>query len=125
MSRTTRPRKGRPKNSTPALFLFAAAALTACGKPTEAAPPGERLLVSGACLEAATGEVLAGVVVRGPGGAVAKSDDPGRFVLRGLRVGDSGWLRAESEGGLVAELPLSALEAGTLEVVFHLREAGE
>jgi len=124
MKRTTRAPGEPSKDSSPALVLLAAAALAACGSSTEASGPAEPV-VAGACLEAATGEVLAGVLVRGPGGLEVRSDEQGRFVLRGLRVGEAGWLRAESEDGLVAELPLAPLEPGTLEVVFHLREAGE
>jgi len=125
MRRPHRPPRRRPRESAPALILVGAAALAACGKSTEAAPPGDLIVVTGTCLEAATGAVLAGVVVRGPGETEAISDDHGRFTLPGVPLGEAGWLRAASAGGLVAELPLSPRTPGPREVVFHLRESGE
>ena len=74
--------------------------------------------VQGTVLEAATGEPLAGVQVRGPGGATATSDERGRFALRASGAGD---LVAEAPGGLSAVNPLQMPSGERLEVVLHLR----
>jgi hypothetical protein len=79
-------------------------------------------MIRGTTLEAATRSPLAGVLVSGPEGSSAVSDPHGRFVLRGLREGAAGELRARSRDGLEATNPLQPLRNEVLEVVMHLRE---
>jgi len=76
--------------------------------------------VTGTCIDAESGERLAGVKVEGPHGASAVSGRDGRFELRGLRAGDDGSLVASLADGRSASLTLRPLPAGELEVVLHL-----
>jgi hypothetical protein len=78
--------------------------------------------VTGTVVEAATGEPIAGVDVTGPGGARARTDKRGRFVLAGLAAGSRGPLVAELADGRRGEVRLLPLAAGRrLEVVVHVR----
>jgi hypothetical protein len=82
---------------------------------------GPAPLVTGTVVDARTGKPVAGALVRGPGGAEAKSDAKGRFTLRGLALGATGELVATTEAGLAGKNLLRPLEGGRLEVVIHLR----
>ncbi len=94
----------------------------AASSPGGASAEGARAAtISGTVVDAATGEPVAGVTVRGPGGAAASTDARGRFTLSGLPVGAEGELIAEAEDGARAENRLRPLRAGVLEVVVHLR----
>jgi hypothetical protein len=106
--------------------LLAGASLLGCREGVRASSAGsEAPVVSGATLDAETGEPLVGVLVEGPRGARAVSDPAGRFELIGLKLGDQGVLSASRGAEYRGELPLRPLAEGRLEVVFHLREARE
>jgi hypothetical protein len=85
------------------------------------APGGPAPIVTGTVLDARTGRPISGALVRGPGGVETRSDERGRFVLRGLAVGASGELVGTTAAGLSGKNLLRALEGGALEVVLHLR----
>jgi hypothetical protein len=89
-----------------------------CGAEPGGARPAGAFEVYGTVLEAATGEPMAGVLIRGPGGATATSDATGRFALEVAGAGD---LVAEGPGGLAAVNPLQPARGERLEVVLHLR----
>jgi len=92
--------------------------------PAQGAAPGwtgPAPVVTGTVLDARTGKPISGALVRGPGGVETKSDERGRFVLRGLAVGASGELVGTTAAGLRGKNLLRALEGGALEVVLHLR----
>lgn len=109
--------------------------LASCGARTQAAEPApapstvstgeERFagpaVISGTAIEASTGRPLAGVEVEGPGGAKGVTDASGRFELRGLATGLTGFLRAWTAGGLEGRNRLRPLGSGRLEVVIYLR----
>jgi hypothetical protein len=76
--------------------------------------------VIGTCIDAESGERLAGVKVEGPHGASAVSSRDGRFEMRGLRAGDGGNLVASLSDGRSASLTLRPLSAGDMEVVLQL-----
>ena len=82
---------------------------------------GEAPVVVGTALEASTGKPLADARIEGPGGARATTDASGRFVLRGLTLGQEGELRGTAESGLTGSNRLRPLKAGRLEVVLFLR----
>lgn len=77
-------------------------------------------IVVGTTLDGATGERLAGALVRGPDGSEVVSDAEGRFVLEGMPLGTAGPLEATAEGGLVGRNQLQPLGGGRLEVVLRL-----
>jgi erythromycin esterase-like protein len=77
--------------------------------------------VAGTTLDAATGDALANVEVKGPGGVHAKSDKDGRFVLEGLAPGTTGEVEALAHDGRKARATLRPLAAGRLEIVLHLK----
>ena len=104
----------------------------ACRNPgrAESAPPslgsvpeiaGPAPVVLGTTLDARTGKPLANALVRGPNGVEARSDERGRFVLRGLALGAAGDLVATTESGLSGRNRLRTLTGGPLEVVVYLR----
>jgi hypothetical protein len=93
-----------------------------CGEAAEANHDSDRVRVRGTVLRAADLEPVEGAIVTGPGGVRARSGPAGLFVLKGIKRGSSGELRAELEGGLEAKLPLRPLETDELEVVLHLRQ---
>lgn len=117
----------------PLVFVLVCAALMfACRNPSAsdegarpAAGPASALgpgpLVTGTVLDARTGQPIPGARVRGPGGAEARSDAHGRFVLRGLGPGTAGDLVGTTESGLRGKNVLRPLEGCPLEVVLHLR----
>jgi hypothetical protein len=115
--------------SLPVRFLFAVAiccAVPACGSQRDdlrsnASTQGRDARVVGTVLDAASGEPLGGVRVKGPHGTSAVSARDGRFELRGLHEGDAGELVAELSGGETHRQPLRELSAGTIEVVMHVR----
>lgn len=108
------------------LLVLAAGLLLACacGSRRDELRSGARgapALVVGTVLDAATGEPLGGVRVRGPHGTSAVSARDGRFELRGLHEGDSGELQAELSGGATHRQVLRTLAPGPIEVVIHVR----
>jgi hypothetical protein len=76
--------------------------------------------VVGTTLDGSTGDVLVGVLVEGPDGQRAVSNLAGRFELSGLNTGDSGHFKASRGEHYHGALDLGPLQAGSLEVVFHL-----
>lgn len=120
-----------------ALHAACAAALStgllACGSSPEAAggparsegQGGDRadgpVILFGTAVEASSGRPLPGVQVEGPGGAQTRTDENGRFVLRGLVAGAEGELRAATADGRTAANRLRPLRPGQLEVVLYLR----
>ncbi|MCC7013432.1 MAG: carboxypeptidase regulatory-like domain-containing protein [Planctomycetes bacterium] len=95
------------------------ATLAACGDAHTSS--SAHATVRGTTMDAQSGEPLAHVLLEGPGGASAQSDEHGRFVLEGLSVGAEGELRARAPGGRVGSVSLRKLAAGELEVVVHVR----
>jgi len=93
--------------------------LERAGSPSGRSGPGP--VITGTVLDARTGAPIAGALVRGPHGVEARSDEHGRFVLRGLALGESGELVGTTEAGLRGTNRLRPLEPGALEVVLHLR----
>ena len=89
-----------------------------CGVEPEAQRRPGAFEVFGTVLEAATGEPLAGVQIRGPGGATATSDERGHFALE---VDGAGDLLAVGPDGLEAVNRLQPAHGERLEVVLHLR----
>jgi hypothetical protein len=104
--------------------LIGALAAAGCLAPGCGAEPGQGPRAAGAfevygtVLEAATGEPMAGVLIRGPGGATATSDAGGRCARAVAGAGD---LVAEGPAGLSAVNPLRPARGERLEVVLHLR----
>ena len=78
-------------------------------------------IVTGTTIEAASGTPLSGVLIEGPSGTQAYSDEKGRFELRGLSVGESGELIASNGEELRGKVRLRPLTGGELEVVLYLR----
>ncbi len=76
--------------------------------------------ITGTLLDAASGEPVPNVTVRGPRSSTSRSDDRGRFALGGLRAGDEGDVTAEAGDGRRGSLHVRPLRAGALEVVLHL-----
>lgn len=76
--------------------------------------------IAGTLLDAASGEPVPNVTVRGPRSTSSRSDERGRFELDGLRVGDEGDVVAETGDGRRATLRVRPLRSGRLEVVLHL-----
>ena len=111
-----------------ATFVLALAALAACcadergsarsGSASSAADAP--MTIAGTLLDAASGEPVANVTVRGPRSSTSRSDERGRFELRGLAVGDEGDVNAEASDGRKASLRVRPLRGGTLEVVLNL-----
>jgi len=81
---------------------------------------GPAPVVTGTALDARSGKPLANVLIRGPNGVETKSDERGRFVLRGLALGSEGELSGSTESGLSGRNLLRPLES-SLEVVIYLR----
>ena len=77
--------------------------------------------VVGTTLEAATGEVLAEVEIKGPAGSHAKSDKHGHFVLENLPAGTTGEVEALAHDGRKARTTLRPLAPGKLEIVLYLK----
>ena len=96
-----------------AVFL-ASAALSCAGEAPEEA------IVRGIVVDVQDGEPLIGVRVEGPRETRAVTDPKGRFILKGLRVGDEGDVRAWRSDGWGAEVSLRPLSSKGLEVVLHL-----
>jgi len=122
--------KPRGRRATAGLLILLAGlavalplGLVACWNDLPATQAGGPVIVAGTVLEAATGEPLTGVVIRGPRRTRTVSDDRGRFRLTGLHIGESGELTADRHDGFAGVLPFSALAAGVREVAFHLRQS--
>lgn len=79
--------------------------------------------ITGAVLDTRTGEPVAEAAIRGPHDTRAKTDERGRFVLRGLALGDTGEVQARAEDGRTGSVALRPLRAGPLEVVIHVAAA--
>lgn len=77
--------------------------------------------VSGTVLDAKSGEAVAGAEVTGPGGAKARTDAKGRFVLTELAVGGEGVVEAKLADGRKARVTLLPLANERLEIVLHVR----
>jgi hypothetical protein len=112
------------------IVLALSGAIAGCASTESAAAPaasaraslvrfGEPAVVAGTVVDGATGRLVGGASVVGPGGRETKSDERGRFEL-GLDVGLEGPLVARA-GKLVGENRLRPLEPGRLEVVILLR----
>ena len=82
---------------------------------------GPAPVVLGTVLDARSGKPVSGATVKAPGGLQAKSDEHGRFVLRGLALGTSGELVGTTQGGLSGKNRLRPLVGGPLEVVLYVR----
>ncbi|MBK7877208.1 MAG: hypothetical protein IPJ77_15945 [Planctomycetes bacterium] len=116
----------------PALVVSVLALLAACCADDSAAlrtSAGARsasdapATIAGTLLDAASGEPVPNVTVRGPRSSSSRSDERGRFELDGLAVGDEGEVTAETGDGRRASVPVRPLRAGRLEVVLHLARA--
>jgi hypothetical protein len=94
--------------------LLASAALSCAGERAEEA------IVRGVVVDVQDGEPQIGVRVEGPRETRAVTDPKGRFILKGLRVGDEGEVRAWRSDGWEAEISLRPLSPNGLEVVLHL-----
>lgn len=94
---------------------------TACTNGVREAQRAGATLVTGTVLDAATGEPAAGVRVEGPGGASARSDEHGRFQMRGIVAGTEGDLVAAADDGRRASVRLRPLTSAPVEVVLQLR----
>jgi hypothetical protein len=86
----------------------------------EAAADQECSIV-GTTLEAATGDVLANVEIKGPNGAHAVSDKNGRFALEDLPPGTTGEVEGLARDGRKARATLRPLAPGRLEIVLYLK----
>ena len=80
----------------------------------------EESVVRGVVVDVQDGEALIGVRVEGPRGVRAVTDPRGRFVLKGLRVGDEGPVRAWRSDGWEAQVLLRPLASEGLDIVLHL-----
>lgn len=98
----------------------------ACGDAGGGGAPGRgssaqsAALVTGTALDAASGELLAGVRIEGPRGTRAVSGPKGRFTLEGLVAGDAGEVVGRLDDGRTGRLRLRPLGPGRLEVVLRL-----
>jgi hypothetical protein len=81
----------------------------------------QKCSVAGTTLEAATGEVLPNVEIKGPSGAHAISDKDGHFTLEDLAPGTTGVVEALTHDGRKARAPLRPLAPGRLEIVLYLK----
>lgn len=77
--------------------------------------------VVGTTLEAATGEVLPDVEIKGPAGSHAMSDKKGHFALEDLPAGTTGEVEALAHDGRKARTTLRPLAPGKLEIVLYLK----
>ena len=92
--------------------------------PASAPRAGQPASIVGTVVDASTRVAVAGVIVEGPNGARAETDELGRFKLDGLQAGSAGLLRATALDGRCGEnrlRPLPPLSQGPLEVVIFLR----
>ncbi len=106
------------------------ALLCACQNEGESGSPGEAsqpslpaqgtAIVCGSVIDLQSGAPAAGVSVAGPGGQTARTDDQGRFELRGLPLGTAGEVRARSNDGRVAVNVLVPLGHERREIVLYL-----
>ena len=85
-----------------------------------AAENTEECVVRGVVIDVQDGEPLIGVRVEGPAETRAVTDPKGRFVLKGLHVGDEGEIRAWRSDGWEAQVQLRPLSTEGLDVVLHL-----
>ena len=80
----------------------------------------EESVVKGIVVDVQDGEPLIGVRVEGPRSTRAVTDPKGRFVLKGLRVGDAGEVRAWRSDGWEAQVALRPLASEGIDIVLHL-----
>jgi hypothetical protein len=80
----------------------------------------EESIVKGVVVDVQDGEPLIGVRVEGPRSTRAVTDPKGRFVLKGLRVGDEGEVRAWRSDGWEAQVSLRPLASEGIDIVLHL-----
>lgn len=97
------------------LALFACLGALSC-----VGESAEESVVRGVVVDVQDGEALIGVRVEGPRGTRAVTDPRGRFVLKGLRVGDEGPVRAWRSDGWEAQVLLRPLVSEGLDIVLHL-----
>ena len=107
------------------LALSAALSCTGCmgcgqSKHSGSLDAAAEAVVTGTCIDAETGERVAGAKIEAPGGKSAVSGRDGRFEIRGLHAGDEGELIARMSDGRKAQNHLRPLSPGTLEVVLRL-----
>jgi hypothetical protein len=76
--------------------------------------------VVGTVIDAATGVPVANVKVEGPNGRSTRSDAHGRFEFKNLEVGMEGEIKAATDDGRAARVPLRRLAPGRLEIVLQL-----
>src|SRR6516225_9958164 len=103
------------------LALAAALSCTGCmgcgqSKHSGSLDAAAEAVVTGTCIDAETGERVAGAKIEAPGGKSAVSGRDGRFEIRGLHAGDEGELIARMSDGRKAQNHLRPLSPGTLEV---------
>lgn len=111
-------------------LLALLASLCACQDKGEAGSPGETIqprlpaagsaIVCGSVIDLKSGAPLAGVSVAGPAGKTARTDDQGRFELRGLPLGTAGEVRARADDGREAVNVLLPLGHERREIVLQL-----
>jgi hypothetical protein len=105
-----------------AAATFTALACCAHHGSTQTEKSASESVLTGTCVDAATGERLSGVKVEAPGGKSAVSGRDGRFEIRGLNAAQGGIVAASSTDGRQASVPLRPMSAGTVEVVLRLAE---
>ena len=102
----------------------------ACHNRGESGTPGETsrpespaegtAIVCGSVIDLKSGAPASGVSVVGPGGKATRTDDQGRFELRGLALGTAGEVRARTDDGREALNVLMPLGHERREIVMHL-----
>ncbi len=91
------------------------------GETTQPTLPAEgSAIVCGSVIDLKSGAPAAGVRVAGPGGKTARTDDQGRFELRGLPLGTVGEVRARADDGREAANVLVPLGHERREIVLQL-----
>lgn len=118
-------RRVRASVHVAAVLALLGATLPGCGagEPARGATATNVVAVTGTVLDTRTGEPVADANVRGPHDTRARTDERGRFELRGLQLGDAGELTARAEDGRSGSVALRPLRGGVLEVVIHVAAA--
>lgn len=114
----------------PLALVFALASFGACHPPSSgvqvggtlypAPPPEDGAVVCGTVMDLSTNRPAEGVDVTAPAGRSARTDEEGRFEIRGMALGAFGELLAQSSDGRRAELTLLPLGRERREVVLYL-----
>jgi hypothetical protein len=105
------------------VILLAGLLPASCRNSHNTADAETSAVIVGTVLDAATGKPVEGARVEGPGGRKTRSDQRGRFELRGLGVGTTGEVRASTGDGKSGSVSLRRLSAGRLEIVLHVKRA--